>query len=70
MKAATIATCSYFVPSYNAHTEKQVWFFRARNRYLTAKGCQRLLSKGCPETEGEPKPHYTVTRVEHAAFGN
>ena len=70
MKALTTAVCTQFVASYNMDTETRVCFIRPRSRYLSALGCQRLINKGCDETEGTPKPWLSVVRVEHAALGN
>jgi hypothetical protein len=47
-----------------------VHFIRPRNKYLTAKGCQRLITAGCEETQNEPRPGWFVVRVEHACLGN
>ena len=70
MKAITIAICTHFVPSYNAHTEASVSFIRPRNKFLTARGCERLIRSGCDETQNEPRPDWVVVRVEHNSIGN
>jgi hypothetical protein len=66
MKHVTIATISTYLPSYNASQEAQIWFMR--NAYLTAQGIQRMIAKGCAETQFEPKSG-TVVRIERALMG-
>ena len=66
MKRVTIATVSTYLPSYNASQETQIWFMR--NAYLTAQGIQRMIAKGCAETQFEPKSG-TVVRIERALMG-
>jgi hypothetical protein len=63
MKYATIATISTYLPSINASQETQIWFIR--NAYLTVQGIQRMIIKGCAETQFEPKTG-SVVRIERA----
>ena len=66
MKRVTIATVSTYLPSYRASQETQIWFMR--KNYLTAQGIQRMIAKGCEETQFEPKSG-TVVRIERALMG-
>jgi hypothetical protein len=70
MKAMTTAIITWHSEFYNAAVESRVTFIRPRNRFLTAKGCQRLINQGCEETDFEAMPHLSVVRIERAALGN
>lgn len=62
MKCITIATVTSLNSYYNMMEEKTIFFHR--KKWLTYRGIQRMLDNGCPETDYEPKPCYSVTRLQ------
>ena len=62
----TTAIVQTYLPSCRAHEETRIGFIR--NRCLTMRGMQRLISQGCEETYGE-KCSGIVIGLERAVFG-
>lgn len=61
LTAATVSS-----PCEGCSTETTVQFVRRRR--LTARGCERLIRRGCEETGYAARPNCTVTRIEHAVI--
>ena len=59
------AIVSTYIPSYSAYTESRISFIR--NRCLTIRGMQRLISRGCDETQGEKRTGIVIG-LEKAIF--
>ena len=64
MTHLTTATITYPIAD-NTSTECTFSFMRP-NRFLTYRGVQKMISRGCEETEFIPRPDMTVTRIETA----
>ena len=62
----TIATVAIYNNHYRALTEHKIRFCRPYT--LTERGIQRMLSRGCPETQDEPRPECSVISVQHFVF--
>ncbi len=65
-KYVTFATVTSWCEFYKACTEHKIAFRRPYT--LTERGIQRMLDKGCPETDDEPRQNWSVVRVEHMVY--
>ena len=64
LTTATI-TCPIACDQLGIYAEASVAFLRA-NRFLTHRGIQRMIDRGCEETDNVPRPDMSVVRIETA----